>query len=83
MEQAMTEFQRLVWIDWLDSASVDAWARPEEIPNRSIKVRTVGWVIHEDDDAITVGASIAESSLSGSITIPQFSIETIWDIEIK
>lgn len=45
-------------VDWIDASSVDAW-EPANAPRKPQKCRTVGFVVHEDEDCIALASSLA------------------------
>jgi hypothetical protein len=51
---------QLVYIEWLDSAAMHGWQALGEVREHAtlVVIQSVGWVIHETDDAITLVAHI-------------------------
>lgn len=69
---------KLMSITWLDanSPSSNSWATPDDVECILVKVHTVGYVVSETDEAITVAGSVCESeyNIHGLMTIPKISI---------
>jgi hypothetical protein len=77
-----TNERPLVCIEWIDSASTDAWMTIADASDQIAlhPVWTTGWVISEDADRLLLAASHAEDwSLVGEIiAIPKPMIRTRW-----
>lgn len=75
---------KLVLIEWIDSSSApDGWNRLDElkISTKPIRCRSVGWLLHEGNDAKTLVAHISGESdqhnnarACGDMTIPNCAI---------
>lgn len=69
---------KLIEIEWIDSCSgPETWSFIDEMtPFLPVEVRTVGFVIDDNDEAITVAHSLTKSKkqVSGLMTIPKVSI---------
>lgn len=67
-----TKTERLLYIEWDDHSSWDNTWRPKEHyerENRALRCRSVGWVVAENKEAITLCGTRSESKFSGDITI--------------
>jgi hypothetical protein len=72
---------RLVLIEWLDSHRTDGWHHDEPATEGKL-CRSVGWLIHDGEDAKTIAAHIADEDCSppqraGEMTIPTCSVKRI------
>jgi len=71
----------IVEVCWIDSASSHAWSnRANEINNpdrrKSMLVRSVGYVVQDDNDVLMlVESRTAHDSIGCSTTIPKFAIQ--------
>jgi len=67
---------KLVIIEWNDASSFDAWADMEAAIRKNVPTlcRTVGWVVAESKEAITVVATTADDKVTGDMTIIKSSI---------
>ena len=77
---------KLLMVDWVDSASFRGfWNTVEDHYSepRATFCRTVGWVVVENDEYLTLGSSTSSqdpkremvNSVAGSITIPKCAIK--------
>lgn len=72
----------LVEIDWIDSCGGGGWMDVEDIGSKSSATHcvTIGWVFHEDAEAITLAATFGKEGpgmhmqASDRITIPRCAI---------
>ena len=68
---------KLAHVRWIDSSSPSTadWYAPQELTLKALACETVGIVIAEDDNQISLASSITETgALYGVITIPKCSI---------
>lgn len=68
---------KMVHLRWIDSSSPSTadWYDPHELNLKALACETVGIVIAEDDNQISLASSITETgALYGVITIPKCSI---------
>lgn len=73
----------LVWIDWLDSTGGGGWRSIEGLGRAMLECRSVGFLVHEDDESVTVSASLASlGNADEPIRIPKVSITGRWEIEV-
>lgn len=62
----------LVLIEWADAESQDAWTEMDDVRNVPKKVYSVGWLLLEDDDAVTlIGSKSSDDMCFASVTIPK------------
>lgn len=64
---------KLLHVEWLDAASTDGcWMDINDVPTRSLRTWTIGFVVNEDDDTITLAQSRnINDSIQATITIPK------------
>lgn len=69
----------LVVIHWIDSCSIEGWTSLEEIPLEPTLVVSVGWILAETENALTLvphcGETDGHEAVSGSMTIPLICIK--------
>lgn len=66
-------------VDWIDASSVDAW-EPANAPRKPQKCRTVGFLVHEDEDCISLASSLGfhdghTDDCCLTMTIPKVAIQ--------
>lgn len=63
-------------VDWLDSAlNLDGWISLEDIPEVDVlPIRSVGWLLKENDKGIVIAPNIAHNQASELINIPKCCI---------
>ena len=84
----MSDEMKMVLIEWDDSASAkeDVWLSPKQWVTRYSKIRSVGFVVNEDNDCITIMAHLADcgkdgpESGKGGISIPKSCITSRYDL---
>ena len=76
-------------IHWLDSTGWNRWQDVDdflktEIPDDNMTCESIGWIIHEDDDSISIaGSRTAHDQIDGVIRIPKVAIVGVWEVYIK
>jgi hypothetical protein len=76
---AVPDGERLVIVEWTDSASSATWSDKREL-EPSVCV-SVGWLLADGDDAITVAASYTNTGAWGDHTaIPRSVVRRIVDL---
>lgn len=72
--------RKLQIIRWVDSASTPRWKYPSEIDHRPATCVTVGWLVHDTKDAITLAQTqrINEDydDVNACMTIPRGCIKS-------
>lgn len=65
-----------VLVDWVDTASYDRWIKPQDVNHTMEVCHTLGWVISETEDVLTVAADWGQESqsVSGLMFIPKVAI---------
>jgi len=53
---------KLLWVEWIDSASRPArpWSSPLEWVGSAGLIRTVGWLVYEDESILVIAPSMEE-----------------------
>ena len=78
---------RLVLIEWLDAFSTDDWTsrkKLERAPDFDKSVTsTVGWLMHDGDDFLTVVPTKDKRNGACSMTIPRVCVQRILDIHVE
>lgn len=71
--------RRCVWVEWVDSASFRGWG---EGTAGVAEIKTLGFVIDETDDNITISAHVDEDNgnAHGAMTIPKVAITGMWEV---
>lgn len=66
---------KVEWIQWLDSHGGGGWQSPEDI-QRSLTIESIGYLVGEDEHAVTLTTSVAQGSgdVLDPITIPKCAI---------
>jgi hypothetical protein len=62
-------------IEWVDSEGTNKyWVFNDELPKPKLKIHTVGYVIKERKNSITVASSYSSDCFGGVLTIPRIAI---------
>mgnify|MGYP001583986602 CR=1 FL=1 len=77
---------RLVLIEWLDAFSTDEWTKIKKLtlePKRDKSIcKTVGWLVHDGTDFLTVVSSLGHNDGAGAMTIPNGCVVRIQDLHV-
>ena len=79
----MRNLKEIRIIEWVDSSTsrINGWiAHRDYDPVKCISATTVGFIIYEDTNIITIAHSISEDEYLGEISIPKCSIIKIREI---
>lgn len=74
---------RLVLIEWIDAYGCSSsWQDLSELEPKVLLVRSVGWLLHDNDDSKTIVPHFAEEPNHGvgDMHIPTISIKRIVDL---
>ena len=72
-----------VLVEWVDSVEVTGWRLLDDIPPcTTFPVRTMGWLIEESDEAITVAGSLGVDQACGMMRIPVVAIKRIINLDL-
>jgi hypothetical protein len=78
--------RELIQVEWIDSASTDAWLPTAEAEKQVTlgRVWTTGWVIHEDADRVVLAGSHFDDweQVGEVIAIPKAMIRTTSHLKI-
>jgi hypothetical protein len=69
-----------VYIEWYDSYTWDGWDKPEEaikLCTPLMLCKTVGYILNEDKDHITICHTYNPSMVMGSLHIPKGCIKRL------
>ena len=72
----------MVLIEWLDSHQKAGW-HTEEPEREGLRCGSVGWLVYEGSEAVTVAAHMTweeEPQRSGEMTIPRCAVVSIRDL---
>lgn len=65
-------------IKWIDSASCHGWHSDDSLDNEALIISSIGWVVKEDKNAVTITTSVAPAgSVSNPLTIPKCAIKSM------
>lgn len=78
----MNKDKKMIYVEWVDSCQSHNWQAVEELKSqRSLHCFSVGWIVAENKDSITLAANISEKNhptafyqCCGVMTIPQKAI---------
>lgn len=78
--------RKLVLIEWEDAYGVSSdWFHLDKVDREPVTAYSVGWVLHDDDRAITVVPHIVESGQGdqgcGDMVIPKGAIRNMREIQ--
>ena len=70
---------KLVLIDWVDSVGDGTrWRELDDIKkDKPVKIRSVGWILAETKESMTIVAHLSDSHGQGEMTIPSEAIKKI------
>lgn len=57
---------KLIYVEWVDHASGDGWARPEHVDPTPLRCATIGWLLKETKDTLVLNGTACENGVSGS-----------------
>lgn len=73
----------LVEVVWMDAVDFTDWKEFDHIPNKPCRSWSVGYLVAEDETAITLVGLMNEHSWSLGITIPRGMIQEIRPLAVK
>jgi hypothetical protein len=70
---------KMALVEWVDSKRGDGWVRLGDLDHAISECESLGWVISESKDSITISAHVAGNpdQCCGEITIPRKAISKI------
>ena len=73
----------MVYVEWVDSAQMKGWQDLEDAKALTVlDMETLGFLIEETDDAVTVVATWAEGNYDCPICIPKCAITSMWYVTL-
>ena len=72
------ETMAVVEVRWLDSCGPDGW-EPIKGPRTPMRIRSVGLLVEENDEGLTLSACAGEDNVHAPITIPWCAVLEWWD----
>lgn len=77
------EFPRSVVVHWVDSLGGGSWEKPQEYTLDDLRCVSIGFVVNETDDVLTISTSrfMWNGHYIDTLTIPKMAITSIEDIE--
>ena len=69
----------LVIVTWVDASTQSGWTDLHEIKANPVKVKTVGWLLSETDQCVTLFSSFTQDQAAGEVT----TIPAPWVTSIK
>ena len=84
----MSDIRRPIWVEWVDSSSRHGWHDLKEAFIPTMVCQTLGWLVQERDDAITIALSgVFDGSSSAPyahlLCIPKVAIISRRDVELS
>ena len=64
----------MIYIEWIDSSSVDGWVFTEDFEPKLQTVESVGFIVHENEEMITISSHRAPNLVHSPFTIPKIAI---------
>ena len=69
----------LVIVDWLDANTESGWQTIKDIKHEPTLIRTVGWLLSQDDKCLVMFSSYTEDGDAGEVT----TIPAPWVQKVK
>lgn len=76
---------KLVMVEWLDSRRGEGWVRLDELESTLTKCRSVGWIIAQDKESLTLAGHLGDNPAQccGDLTIPKRAINKTTALTLK
>lgn len=71
---------RLVLVEWLDAVYHDLWEGYDDCEPTDMTVRSVGWLITDNDQYIQVAPHRQAKQVRGIMSIPVGAVQSITDL---
>lgn len=73
----------LVYVEWIDSEMVEGWQPVEDVSPEFESVHTIGWLVAENDQGVTIAAHLDETGkrTCDVMRIPHVAILRRWAVE--
>ena len=72
---------KLVKVNWIDSAQSPGWIYKDDLKDFNMQIKSVGYLVKETDESITLVAHIGEDSLCSPLQIPKIAIKSQEEIK--
>jgi hypothetical protein len=67
----------LVLVEWKDHCSETTWVSPKDLTNQPELCLTVGWLVKEDDDGMTIVSCVdAKDPATGTMGSTQYIVKS-------
>lgn len=74
----------VVWVEWVDSYGSGGWRQIEDARVDDLRIASIGFLIHEDDQAITISTSLTpKGSTNDPLTIPRCAITKLQKVSFQ
>lgn len=82
-KQLPTEY-KIVKVDWTDAWSEDGWKAIKSLPENKAgaKVKTIGWLVNEDDEFYYIANSVSAQEVACTIIIPKPMVTNYEEISL-
>lgn len=82
--------KKLIYLEWVDSAGADGWQPIRDYTPSPMRIRSVGWLMDETVDHITLVGHLAREDDTGApteahgwMTIPKCAVTVRREISLK
>lgn len=72
---------KVVEIEWLDSHCNLNWERDEECNPPDLLCTSIGFLLHEDDESVSITTTLCKHQAFDPLTIPQRAVIRMWTID--
>jgi len=71
-------------VHWEDSHGDGSWCNPEDVDDWSLGITSIGILVSEDDQSITLCTSKSDGGqVQGCIKIPKSCIKKQWEVDLS
>ncbi len=67
-------------IEWMDSVATGGWHSPIEPPRSPWPCRSIGWVLEDTDEYVTLVQTTTAEHWTDAMSIPQGAIQRQWTL---
>lgn len=72
----------IVFVEWIDASSCNAWVPVSDKPDENIRVVTIGFLVHDLPDRVVVTTSLCSAgNAMDPLTITRAQIQKMWYVE--
>lgn len=74
---------KIVEIEWKDAVvgSAEKWTDPKQLKNKAMPSKSVGYLMYEDDDVVTVASLVNKNHVGFTLTIPRGMIKKMKEVK--